>query len=77
MVVCLCEGVSEKKVRAAIESGARTRREVTQSCGAGGRCGGCHSTISAMLHQHPIGACASASIDDFPSGMEPQVAACG
>ena len=49
MVVCLCQGVSEKHVRRAIEGGAQSRREVTRACGAGGVCGGCHSTIAEMI----------------------------
>ncbi|MBU6283248.1 (2Fe-2S)-binding protein [bacterium] len=49
MVVCLCQGVSEKHVRRAIADGASTRREVTRACGAGGACGGCHSTIAEMI----------------------------
>ncbi len=49
MVVCLCQGVSEKHVRRAIADGASTRREVTRACGAGGACGGCHLTIAEMI----------------------------
>lgn len=49
MVVCLCQGVSEKHVRRAIADGAATRRDVTRACGAGGACGGCHLTIAEMI----------------------------
>jgi bacterioferritin-associated ferredoxin len=49
MIVCLCQGVSEKHVNNAIADGARTRKEVTELCGAGGNCGGCHRTIKLML----------------------------
>jgi bacterioferritin-associated ferredoxin len=51
MVVCLCQGVSEKQVRRAIAQGASCRREVTQTCGAGGVCGGCHRTINEMIRE--------------------------
>jgi bacterioferritin-associated ferredoxin len=51
MVVCLCQGVSDKHVRRAIEGGASSRREVTQTCGAGGVCGGCHGTIAKMIRE--------------------------
>jgi bacterioferritin-associated ferredoxin len=48
-MVCLCEGVSERKVRKAIDRGASSVDLVTAACRAGGRCGGCHPTIEAML----------------------------
>lgn len=49
MMVCLCEGVSERKVRKAIEHGASTVEAVTAACRAGGCCGGCHPTIETMI----------------------------
>jgi len=49
MVVCLCQGVSEKNVRASIEEGARTRQQVTEACGAGDGCGTCHRTIKTLI----------------------------
>jgi bacterioferritin-associated ferredoxin len=49
MMVCLCNGVGERKVRKAIDHGASTVDEVTAACAAGGRCGGCRPTIAAML----------------------------
>lgn len=52
MIVCLCQGVSEKRVRAAIQAGARTRQQVTATCGAGDGCGGCHRTIKSMIVEH-------------------------
>lgn len=54
VIVCLCNGVSEKRVRRAIERGAATRRQVTSACGAGGACGGCHGTIVAMLKEQSL-----------------------
>jgi len=49
MVVCLCQGVSDKRVRACIADGARTRQQVTDACGAGDGCGSCHRTIKTMI----------------------------
>jgi bacterioferritin-associated ferredoxin len=49
MMVCLCNGVSERKVRKAIERGAATEDEVAAACGAGDRCGGCRPTVGDML----------------------------
>jgi bacterioferritin-associated ferredoxin len=49
MVVCHCKAVSDRTVDAAIASGARTVDEITARCHAGGGCGGCHRTLSALL----------------------------
>jgi bacterioferritin-associated ferredoxin len=51
MIVCLCEGVSDRKVRRAIERGARSIDDVTAACRAGAGCGGCHRTIADMLDE--------------------------
>jgi bacterioferritin-associated ferredoxin len=52
MVVCLCQGVSEKRVRAAIGAGAHSRKAVTKACGAGAGCGGCHAAIRDLIREH-------------------------
>jgi len=67
MVVCLCEGVSEKRVQRAIEQGASSRRQVTEACGAGGVCGGCHTTIVEMIRQCPRRRMAAASASSSPA----------
>lgn len=48
-MVCLCHGVSERKVRRAIDDGAATIIDVGEHCRAGTGCGGCHPTIDALL----------------------------
>jgi bacterioferritin-associated ferredoxin len=52
MVVCLCQGVTERQVREAIADGATTRKKVTRACGAGAGCGGCHESIREILREH-------------------------
>ena len=58
MVVCLCQGVSEKRVRAAISAGAHSRKGVTKACGAGAGCGGCHAAIRDLIREHQVKATA-------------------
>lgn len=48
-MVCLCRGVSERKVTRAIDHGATTIDEVADACGAGSMCFGCHPTIDDLL----------------------------
>lgn len=49
MYVCHCEAVTDRTVDAAIASGADTVDDVTSRCRAGGGCGGCHSTLQALI----------------------------
>lgn len=51
MIVCLCEGVSDREIKSAAKSGARSLKQVTRSCGAGGGCGACHRQIEEIVDQ--------------------------
>jgi bacterioferritin-associated ferredoxin len=50
MLVCHCNGVSDRKIRRAIRDGATTPGEIARSCGAGSTCGGCHEGVRKILH---------------------------
>jgi bacterioferritin-associated ferredoxin len=52
MMVCQCQGVSDRRVRREIEHGAATIDEIAASCGAGAHCLGCHSTLDDLLLEH-------------------------
>lgn len=52
MVVCLCQGVSDRQVREVVATGATTRKKVTRACGAGAGCGGCHESIREIIGEH-------------------------
>ena len=64
MVVCLCQGVSEKRVRAAIAAGAHSRKAVTKACSAGAGCGGCHDAIREMIRQQQAQQAARADLPE-------------
>ncbi|MTV26610.1 (2Fe-2S)-binding protein [Nitriliruptoraceae bacterium ZYF776] len=49
MVVCHCEVVSDRDVRAAIDAGAGDLDAVTDACGAAGNCGGCVPAVEDLL----------------------------
>ena len=51
MMVCLCHGVTERRVRREIEQGATTIEELAAGCGAGACCYGCHPTLDALLEE--------------------------
>jgi bacterioferritin-associated ferredoxin len=49
MIVCHCQGVSDRTIRAAVRSGARSRRAVARACSAGRSCGGCTLAIDEIV----------------------------
>jgi bacterioferritin-associated ferredoxin len=49
MIVCHCEVVSDRHIRAEVEAGARAVDEISERCGAGTRCGSCRPTIGVLL----------------------------
>ena len=51
MYVCLCRGVTDRKIRAAIAAGASTIAEVGDRTQAGVECGTCHSGIQELLRE--------------------------
>lgn len=52
MLLCHCAAVSDRAVRAAIDSGARGEDEVAEHCGASLRCGGCLPALRRVLDEH-------------------------
>jgi bacterioferritin-associated ferredoxin len=49
MVVCLCKGVSDKKIRWLVQNGATTLRDVMASCKAGSDCGTCICQVKELI----------------------------
>ena len=49
MIVCLCEAVSDRTIRRAIDDGSSTVRDLADSCGAGKNCGSCCNSLKRML----------------------------
>ena len=41
MYVCICKGITDTQIRAAVEDGARSMREVNHSLGVASQCGKC------------------------------------
>ncbi|MEQ1566097.1 MAG: (2Fe-2S)-binding protein [Myxococcota bacterium] len=49
MVLCLCEGVSDQKIRAAVRDGAETVGAIARRTGAGRDCGSCVCDLARIL----------------------------
>ena len=50
MLVCHCNGVSDRTIRKAVRGGASTARQVARACGAGACCGGCTDAVREIIH---------------------------
>jgi bacterioferritin-associated ferredoxin len=54
MMICHCNGVSDRTVRNAVLAGADTLDQVARACGAGRDCGGCVDAIEEILEVHAV-----------------------
>ncbi|MGH7398406.1 MAG: (2Fe-2S)-binding protein [Candidatus Rokuibacteriota bacterium] len=51
MILCLCRGISDRAVEAAIADGASTVAQIERACGAGGDCGACGDLLDALVER--------------------------
>ena len=51
MIVCSCNVVTDRQIRACVARGATTVREVARSCRAATGCGGCRLAVQAILSE--------------------------
>lgn len=49
MLVCHCNGVSDRAIRKAVRKGASNSSDVGMRTGAGTCCGGCLDTVNAII----------------------------
>ena len=49
MIVCVCEGLNERRIREQIAAGCGNLRELGRKCGAGTQCGACSKTLLRMI----------------------------
>jgi len=50
MLICHCNGVSDRHIRRVVRDGAVTASQVAQATGAGSCCGGCRGAIEEIVH---------------------------
>lgn len=63
MYVCLCKGVTDHRIRQAVEEGARSWREVQRETGCGTQCGKCACMGKTITRDAVVGELASSSAD--------------
>ncbi|TPV92520.1 MAG: hypothetical protein B7733_25495 [Myxococcales bacterium FL481] len=49
VLVCICKGLSDRRIREEIRRGCTTLRSLQQSCGAGTDCGQCARQVRSMI----------------------------
>ena len=49
MIVCHCTAVTDRAIRKAVRSGARTRNQVVEACAVNMCCGGCAPAIDEII----------------------------
>jgi bacterioferritin-associated ferredoxin len=49
MIICQCNGVSDRAIRKAVRDGASNRNDVVRACTAGEACGGCAPAIDEII----------------------------
>lgn len=65
MIICLCHGVRDRDLDAAISTGAGTVEDVGRACGAGTGCGACIPDVEDRLARQSCGAPSG----DAPAGL--------
>jgi bacterioferritin-associated ferredoxin len=50
MLICHCNGVSDRTVRRVVREGAQSVSDVGHACGAGTCCQGCGPRIAKIIH---------------------------
>ncbi len=51
MIICVCHNVSEKKIREAVDSGARSMPQLREQLNVGTCCGKCNSCAKTVLRE--------------------------
>ena len=51
VIVCHCQGISERTIRKTVREGASSVRQVARSCGAARMCGGCRPAVRKLVEE--------------------------
>ncbi|MBW2493234.1 MAG: (2Fe-2S)-binding protein [Deltaproteobacteria bacterium] len=49
MIICQCNGISDRAIRKAVRDGANDRNDVIRACAAGMGCGGCVPAVEQII----------------------------
>ena len=57
MLVCICKGVSDRRIKEEVNRGARTLLQIRRACDAGTDCGSCTKQIRQIVSSCTGSAC--------------------
>ncbi|MEN0065095.1 MAG: (2Fe-2S)-binding protein [Myxococcota bacterium] len=63
MILCLCEGTSDRQLREAVRDGCDTVRALAKRTGAGTHCGQCACDLKRIVAEARRHACAQAEAE--------------
>lgn len=66
MIVCVCNGISDRDVKTAIKNGASSVEDLGASLGVGTCCGCCRETCADMIAEARCAGSCSAMLPNFP-----------
>ncbi|HTJ97603.1 MAG TPA: (2Fe-2S)-binding protein [Rhodocyclaceae bacterium] len=66
MIVCVCNGVNDRQVKAAIRNGATNMEALSATTGVASGCGCCRETCAELLSE---AGCASSCVSMFQSAL--------
>ncbi len=52
MYICICKAVTDGQIRAAIQQGACTRKQLSECLSVGRDCGKCNADLRVLLNNH-------------------------
>ena len=52
MIVCVCNNISDREIRQAVDLGLNSMAELRRELGVATCCGKCHSCAKEVLNQH-------------------------
>ena len=52
MYVCICTGVTDRQIKAAVDDGASSLREITNRIGVASQCGECAALAKEIIDNH-------------------------
>ncbi|MEO0603556.1 MAG: (2Fe-2S)-binding protein [Myxococcota bacterium] len=64
MILCLCEGRSDRELRAAVHQGCTSVPDLVRQTGAGSHCGNCKCDLKRIVEE---------AREDREDGSEPQL----
>lgn len=64
MIVCVCNNISDREIRQAIDLGLSTMAELRRDLGVATCCGKCHTCAKEVLTEHLATAAAPAAIQE-------------